>query len=98
MKYYLLGISECVCAQSLQLYLTLCDAIDNRLPGSSVWQRWDFSGKNTGVDCHFLLQGIFPTQGLNPYLLCLLNCRQILYPVSHLGSPKYFREELKQRT
>ena len=33
---------------------------------------WDSPGKNTGVDCHFLLQGIFPTQGLNPHLLCLL--------------------------
>ena len=30
---------------------------------------WDFSGKNTGVDCHFLLQGNFPTQGSNPCLL-----------------------------
>ena len=27
---------------------------------------WDFPGKNTGVGCHFFLQGIFPTQGLNP--------------------------------
>ena len=34
---------------------------------------WDFPGKNTGVGCHFLLQGIFPTQELNPYLLCLLH-------------------------
>ena len=33
---------------------------------------WDFPGKNTGVGCYFLLQGIFPTQGLNP---CLLHCR-----------------------
>ena len=29
-------------------------------------QPWDSPGKNTGVGCHFLLQGIFPTQGLNP--------------------------------
>ena len=36
---------------------------------------WDFPGKNTGVSCHFLLQGIFPTQGSN---LGLLNCKQIL--------------------
>ena len=35
----------------------------------------EFPGKNTGVGCHFLLQGIFLTQGLNP---CLLHCRQIL--------------------
>ena len=33
----------------------------------------DFSGKNTGVGCHFLLQGIFTTQGLKPCLLCLLH-------------------------
>ena len=41
-------------------------------------------GKNTGLGCHFLLQGIFETQGLN---LGLLHCRQILYHLSHQGSP-----------
>ena len=45
---------------------------------------WDSPGKNTGVGCHFLLQGIFPTQGLNPGLLY---CRQILYQLSYQGSP-----------
>ena len=44
---------------------------------------WDSLGKNTGVGCHFLLQGIFLTQGLN---LGLMHCRQILYHLSHLGS------------
>ena len=44
-----------------------------------------FSGKNTRVDCHFLLQGIFPTQESN---LGLLQCRQILYQLSYEGSPK----------
>ena len=34
---------------------------------------WDFSGKNTGVGCHFLLQGIFPTQGWNLHLLRFLS-------------------------
>ena len=43
---------------------------------------WDSPGQNTGVGCHFLLLGIFPTQGLNPGLL---HCRQILYCLSHLG-------------
>ena len=33
---------------------------------------WSFPGSNTGVGCHFLLHGIFPTQGSNPSLLCLL--------------------------
>ena len=37
-------------------------------------------GNNTGVGCHFLLQGIFLTQGSNPGLL---HCRQILYNLSH---------------
>ena len=41
---------------------------------------WDSPGTNTGVDCHFLLQGIFPTQGSNQGLL---HCRQILYCLSH---------------
>jgi len=45
---------------------------------------WNSSGKNTGVGCHSLLQGIFPTQGLNP---SLLHCRQISYPMSHQGRP-----------
>ena len=42
---------------------------------------WDSAGKNTGVVCHFLLQGIFPTQGSN---LGLLHYRQILYHLSHV--------------
>ena len=40
---------------------------------------WDFPDKNTGVGCHALLQGIFPTQGSNLHLLCLLHCWWILY-------------------
>ena len=44
---------------------------------------WDFPVKNTGVGCHFLLQGIFPTQESNPGLL---HCRQILYRLSYEGS------------
>ena len=43
----------------------------------------DFSGKNTGVGCRFLLQGIFSTQGSKQCLLCLLRCRQILYLLSY---------------
>ena len=45
----------------------------------------DSPGKNTGVGCHVLLQGIFPTQGLNPGLP---HCRQILYHLSYQGSPR----------
>ena len=46
----------------------LCDPMDYSMPGSSVY--WIFPGRNTGVGCHFLLQGIFSTQGLK---LCLLH-------------------------
>ena len=60
-----------VCAKSLQLCLTLCDPPGCSPPGSSVHGllqerilKW--------VACHSLLQGIFPTQGLNLHLSCLL--------------------------
>ena len=69
-------------AKSLQLCLTLYDPMDCSLPGSSVCG--DSPGKNTGVGCHALLQGIFPTQGSN---LSLTHCMQILYRLSPQGSP-----------
>ena len=51
---------------------------------------WDSLGKNTVVGCHALLQGIFPTQGLKPYLLCLQHWQQgslpLAPPVGHLLS------------
>ena len=46
---------------------------------------WNFPGKDTGVVYHFLLQGIFPTQGSN---LGLLHWRQILHQLSYQGSPR----------
>ena len=61
---------------------TLCNPMDCSSPGSSV--HGDSPGKNTGVGCHALLQGIFPTQGLNPGLP---HYRWILYHLSHQGSP-----------
>ena len=45
---------------------------------------WGLSRQENWVPCHALLQGIFPTQGLNPGLL---HCRWILYYLSHQGSP-----------
>ena len=50
-------------------------------PGSSIH---GISGKNTGVGCHFLLQGIFPTQGSNPHLL---HWQVDSLSLNHLGSP-----------
>ena len=45
---------------------------------------WNSPGQNTGVGNLSLLQGIFPTQGVNPRLP---QCRQILYQLSPQGSP-----------
>ena len=58
-----------------------CNPMDCSPPGSSVH---GILQARTGVGCHFLLQGIFPTQELNPGLL---HCRQILYQLSYQGSP-----------
>ena len=55
---------------------TLCNPMD--------YSPWNSPGQNTGVGSLSLLQGIFPTQGLIPGLP---HCRQILYLVSHQGSP-----------
>ena len=70
----------CLVAQSCPI---LCDPMDGSPPGFSFHA--DFPGKNTGVGCYTLLQGIFPTQGSNP---SLLHCRQILYHLNHQGSPR----------
>ena len=65
-----------------QLCPALHDTMDCSPPGSSV--HGDSPDKNTGVSCQALLQGIFPTQGLNQVLLY---CKQILYQLSYQGSP-----------
>ena len=66
---------------------TLCDPMDCSLTRSL--RPWDFPGKNTGVGCHFLLQEIFPTQGLNPGLL---HCRQTLYGLSDCSLWRHTKE------
>ena len=81
---------EVLVAQSC---LTPCNPMDCSPPGSSVHE---IPGKNTRVGWHSLLQGTFPTQGSN---LSLPHCRQILYCLSHQGSPcKNTRLEGKQAT
>ena len=79
-------------ASSLSALRGLCmlshSVLSNSLQPHGLWPArlspWDSPGKNPGAGCHFLLQGIFPTQGLNPGLL---HCRQILYCLNHYGSP-----------
>ena len=69
------------CVLSTQACPTLCEPLACRATGSFV--RRDSPGKNTGVGCHALFSGIFPTQGSNPGLP---HCRHILYHLSHHGS------------
>ena len=56
-----------------------------RLQPTSLLCPWDSAGKNTGVDCHFLLQGIFPIQRWNSYLMGLLQWQVDSLPLSHMG-------------
>ena len=68
------------CACSVTAVMSDCSA-----SGSSV--HGIFPGKNTGVGCHALFQGICPTQGLNQHLLHVLHWRWILYPLSYWENP-----------
>ena len=76
-----LSVGAVLCLVS-QSRLILCTPVDCSPPGSCV--HGDSPGKNTGVDHHALLQGIFPIHGSN---LGHLHCKQILYYLSHQGSP-----------
>ena len=57
-----------------------------------------FPGKNTGLGCHFLLQGIFLTQGLNPNLLCLLCWQADSLPTAPTGKSRCISEGLSEFT
>ena len=74
--------SDCVLSHS---------TVSNSLRPQGLWPArlcpWNFPRKNTGVGYHFLLQGIFPTQGSNTHLLQLLHWQADCLPLSHLGSP-----------
>ena len=74
------------CAKSLQSCPTLCDPMDYIALQAPL--SVGFSSKNTGVGCHALRQGVFPSQGSNPPLLCFLQWQVGSLPLHHLGSPR----------
>ena len=74
MWIYIFIWSESVSRSVVSNSLWLHGLLHARLPCP-----WNSPEKNIGVGCHALLQGIFPTQWLNPQPLQLLHCRQILY-------------------
>ena len=75
-------VALCLVTQSC---LPLCDPMDSSPPSSSA--HGDSLSKNTGLGCHALLQGIFPTQGSNPGLQ---HWRWILYRLSHQESSEFY--------
>ena len=80
-------MGACMSAKALQSCPTLCDPMACSLPGSSV--HGDSPGKNAGVGCHALLQGIFLTQRSNisgSYISCI--GRQVLYHWHQMGRPQ----------
>ena len=77
-----------VCAKLLQSDPTPCYPMDCSLPGSTI--PWDSSDKNIEVGCHFLLQGIFPTQGSNPHTLGLLRWQAGCLSLAPPGKPFFW--------
>ena len=62
-----------------------CSVVSNFLRPHGLYSPWNSPGQNTGIGSRSLLQGIFPTQGLN---WGLLHCSWILYQLSHKGNPR----------
>ena len=67
--------------------------MSNSLQPHGLYSPWNSPGQNTEVGSLSLLQRIFPTQGLNPGLL---HCRQMLYQLSHKGSPGKIKGKRKR--
>ena len=76
----------CVCACCCYAVFQSCPTLlwPHRLKPARLLCPWDFPSKNMGVGCHFLLQEIFPTQGMNP---SFLHWQANSLPLSHQGSP-----------
>ena len=73
---------ECACRH--QVKCEIHSVVSDSLQPHGLYGPWNSPGQNTGVGSLSLLQGIFPTQELNPGLP---HCRWILYELSHQGSP-----------
>ena len=77
--------------KSLQSCMTLCDPMD--CSPTRLLCPWDSPGKDNGVSCHALLQGIFPTQGSNLNRLCLLHWQAGFFTISATWEALYYMGE-----
>ena len=73
-------------------YVCMHSVVSDSFCGPTDWPvrllcPWDSPGKDTGVGCHFLLWGIFPTQGSNLHLFCLLHRQAGSLPLAPPGKP-----------
>ena len=85
-----LGWDSVLPLASVRVCVCVCSVMPDSLQHHGLWPTrlfcpWNSPGDNTGVGCHFLLQGLFPTQGLNPLLL---HWRVDSLPLSRLGRTK----------
>ena len=78
----------------IQIYLYLASVMSDSLWPNGLYSLWNSPGQITGMGSRSLLQGTFPTQGSN---LGLWHCRQILYQLSHQGSPIFIQKNDEQR-
>ena len=87
--YKIMAITPCVIQYILTPYVFYesesGSVMSYSLQPHGLYSPWNSLGQNTGVGSLSLLQQIFPTQGSNPGLP---HCRQILYQLSHKGSPR----------
>ena len=93
-RYYIyiyIYVHVCVC-------MCMCCVLSCSFMSDSLWSHelqatgllcpWDFPGKNSGVGCHALLQGIFLTQGSNPHLSDVLHWQADFLPLAPPGKPE----------
>ena len=77
-----------VCTRVCQVTSVVSDSVHpNGLQPTKLLCPWESPGKNTGVDCHALFQGIFLTQGSNPCLLHILHWQAGALPLTPPGKP-----------
>ena len=91
---YSVCVCVCMCVCARQVPSVMSDSLQPYGPQPArLLCPWDFSCKNTGVDCHALLQGIFPTQGQNPCLLSLLHWQAGSLPLVTPGQAIRFHRQ-----
>ena len=95
---YLFALEIVACIRVCAQLLGCIDSLQpRRLQPAWLFCAWNFPVKDVGVDCHFLLQGIFLTQRSNPCLLGLLHWQVDSLPPCCLGSPEIIQRQVSAK-